>query len=199
MRHGRADVVDHALRVLDDFGLESLTMRRLAGELGVQPSALYHHFPNKQQLLAAVAEAILAGLAVPTDGSWDSSARRYCHDLRSALLTYRDGGEVVATTWSFGLGARGPYDTLVGLLARSHDDPMLVDAAARTLLHFVLGHVVGEQTRMQAASAGAIGTDPVTDAALPPVAGTSATYGLGIELVLDGLRARAVREPAVRR
>jgi TetR/AcrR family transcriptional regulator, tetracycline repressor protein len=60
MRHRREDVVGRALAVLDDYGLADLTMRRLGAELGVQPSALYHHFPNKQALLAAVADELLA-------------------------------------------------------------------------------------------------------------------------------------------
>ena len=65
MRHRRDDVVARALRVLDDHGLADLTMRRLGTELGVQPSALYHHFPSKQVLLAAVADEILARGARP--------------------------------------------------------------------------------------------------------------------------------------
>ncbi|MFC6344543.1 TetR family transcriptional regulator, partial [Nocardioides hankookensis] len=60
MRYHREDVVDRALVVLDTYGLADLTMRRLGTELGVQPSALYHHFPNKQRLLAAVAYEVLA-------------------------------------------------------------------------------------------------------------------------------------------
>ena len=59
MRNHRGDVVERALHVLDRYGLADLTMRRLATELGVQPSALYHHFPNKQALLAAVADEVL--------------------------------------------------------------------------------------------------------------------------------------------
>lgn len=185
VRHGRGDVVAHALRVLDTYGLESLTMRRLAGELGVQPSALYWHFPNKQQLLAGVAEAILAGCPAPPPGEWDRQVDAVCTDLRAALLTYRDGGEVVATTWSFGLGASGPYDALVAALAAAHDDPTVADAGARTLLHFVFGHVVAEQTRLQAASVGAVGTDAAT-----LLAGTTQAFQLGVGLIVDGLRAR---------
>ena len=54
MRYHRDDVVDRALVVLDTWGLADLTMRRLGSELGVQPSALYHHFANKAALLQAV-------------------------------------------------------------------------------------------------------------------------------------------------
>ncbi|GMA92600.1 hypothetical protein GCM10025869_31290 [Homoserinibacter gongjuensis] len=58
MRHDRESVVDAALRILDEWGLSELTMRRLGAALEVQPSALYHHFENKQTLLAAVADRI---------------------------------------------------------------------------------------------------------------------------------------------
>ena len=60
MRHHRDDVVRHAIDVLDAYGLADLTMRRLAGELDVRPSALYHHFRDKQSLLAAVADELTA-------------------------------------------------------------------------------------------------------------------------------------------
>ena len=49
-----------ALQLLDEYGLPDLTMRNLATALGIQPSALYWHFPNKQALLAAVSAKILA-------------------------------------------------------------------------------------------------------------------------------------------
>ncbi|MBO0842911.1 MAG: TetR family transcriptional regulator, partial [Nocardioides sp.] len=60
MRYRREDVVERAVQVLDDLGLADLTMRRLGAELGVRPSALYHHFANKQTLLAAVADEIVS-------------------------------------------------------------------------------------------------------------------------------------------
>ena len=117
MRHRRDDVVARALRVLDDHGLADLTMRRLGTELGVQPSAVYHHFPSKQVLLAAVADEILARGARPLpEGAWDDRARAACHTLRDACLAWTDGAEVVATARAFGLGARAPYDELVGVL-----------------------------------------------------------------------------------
>ena len=56
----RSDVVDTALQILARVGLPDLTMRALGTELGVQQSALYHHVENKQALLGAVADEILA-------------------------------------------------------------------------------------------------------------------------------------------
>ena len=191
MRHRRQDVVARALRVLDDHGLADLTMRRLGTELGVQPSAVYHHFPSKQVLLAAVADEILERGARPPsgdlpEGEWDDRARVVCHTLRDACLAWTDGAEVVATARAFGLGARAPYDELVGVLVAGGVADELAGAAARTLLHFVLGHAMDEQTHRQAGSVGAIDSDPTSS-------DHSTDFATGVDLVLAGLRARVRR------
>ena len=184
MRYHRDDVVERALGVLDAWGLADLTMRRLGSELGVQPSALYHHFANKQTLLAAVADEILArGPHHDASGAWDARVAAICTDLRDALLSYRDGAELVATAHSVGLGASAPYDALVRALGDAGLEAELAPTAARTLLHFVFGHVTDEQTHLQAGSAGAIEDGPRTE--------SDFTVGLGI--VLDGIRVRADR------
>lgn len=189
MRYRREDVVDRALDVLDRFGLADLTMRRLGAELGVQPSALYHHVPNKQALLAAVADEILArGPAAPTEGEWDARVVGICTALREALLAYTDGAEVVATASAFGLGARSPYDALISALGDGKLDRRLAHTAARTLLHFVFGHALDEQTHLQAGSAGAIGDGPRE----------SSDFGVGLSLVVDGIRAQTSKVPPLR-
>lgn len=181
MSYHRHDVVDRALGVLDTYGLADLTMRRLAAELGVQPSALYHHVANKQTLLAAVADEILRrGERPAIVGPWDARVVAVCGELRDAMLAYRDGAEVVATVHAFGLGARAPYDELVAAL----DDAGLADdlarTAARTLLHFVFGHATDEQTHLQAGSAGAIPDEPRE----------TSDFEVGLALILDGIRLR---------
>ena len=190
MRHHRADVVARALVVLDDHGLADLTMRRLGAELGVQPSALYHHFANKQALLAAVADEILARGARPQpEAGWEEQARASCLALRDACLAWRDGAEVVATARAFGLGGRAPYDELVGVLSGGGVDDELAATVARTLLHYVLGHAMDEQLQRQAGSAGALhagATDPLAH-------DHTADVTTGVDLVLTGLRARVAR------
>ena len=183
MRHHREDIVEQAVRVLDDHGLASLTMRRLGSELGLQASAIYHHFPSKQALLAAVADEVLArGRRPRAAGAWDDLLVEACYELRDAMLAYRDGADLVATVYAFGLGAQGPADELEEILPRAGFTESLVGVGARTLLHFVFGHTFEEQTALQAESAGAIegsGIDRVGD------------FDLGLGLVLDGLGAHA--------
>lgn len=158
-RHDRRSVVDCALRLLDDVGLPDLSMRRLAAELGVQPSALYWHFPSKQELLAAVADRIL--LAVP-DPDPRVALTEAAAAVRDALLAYRDGAEVVLSTFALRLGARRAQDALRASLAADGDGD---HDAADALFEFILGHTMLLQQRMHAQSIGAMASDDADPAA----------------------------------
>ena len=191
MRHHRDDVVRHALGVLDDYGLGDLSMRRLAGELGVTPGALYHHVRDKQTLLGLVADEILARGPHPAEaGTWDDRVAGRCVALREAVLAFRDGAEVVSTARAFGVGATAPQQGLrAALLAAGLDDD-LAAVAARTLVHYVLAHAGDEQQHLQADGAGALG----------PGSGPRETsdFEAGLELVLDGVRLRVAAARAGR-
>lgn len=183
MRYSRDDVVQRAITVLDDYGLESLTMRRLATELGVQPSALYHHVPNKQTLLAAIADEILdRGRRRRQAQEWDRRVIEICCELRDAMLAYRDGAEVVVTAYTFGLGAGRPAHQLQEALNDGGLPDDLIKTGSRALLHLVFGHTVEEQMALQAASAGAIDRTP----------GEPSDFEQRIELVLDGIRSKVI-------
>ena len=179
--HKRSDVLAHAVTLLDTHGLSALTMRRLGAELGVQPSAIYHHFASKQDLLAAVADEILARGARPrTAVEWPVQLREICGELRHAMLACTDGADVVATVWAFGLGAAAPVTEMEKVLTDADVPAELVPVASRTLVHYVFGHAFEEQTARQAVSLGAVERSLES---LPD-------FDLGLDLVIDGLRAR---------
>ncbi len=184
-RHTRDDVARTALRILDDYGLPDLTMRRLASALDVQPSALYWHFSNKQTLLAELADRIVAR-AAPTDSIPDGTARIHAEAaaLRDALLAYRDGAEVVASTLALGLGSTVARDRIAAAIAADGFDQDTARRAASTLLFFTLGHVSHEQQRMQYDSLGALAdpTGPSLEEDDP-----AAEYAFGVDLLISGL------------
>ncbi|GAA1314831.1 TetR family transcriptional regulator [Leucobacter albus] len=165
MRNTRADVVAAALRVLAAQGLESCSMRRVAAELDVQPSALYHHVPNKQSLLALMADEIVSG--VPLAGA---DPRALCEGLRVAMLAVRDGADVVATAEAFRLGSSAVEGRLAELVGRD---------GARTLLLYTFGHTQATQTHRQAAEFGALLAAPGAD--------LDASFGRGLAIILAGL------------
>ncbi|MGN0064970.1 MAG: TetR family transcriptional regulator [Nocardioides sp.] len=179
----RREVVDTALGILGRVGLPDLTMRRLGTELGVQQSAIYHHFANKQELLGAVADEILArGPHTDTGDAagWLDQVRAACHDVRAAVLAFSDGADVVSSMFAFGLGGREAYDRVDKALAGAGLAAETEDVAVRTLLHFVFGHAIAQQTAEQAARVGAI------DASSDPD-----DFAAGLGLVLAGVAAAA--------
>jgi TetR/AcrR family transcriptional regulator, tetracycline repressor protein len=94
-------VVRAALKLLNEVGIDGLTTRRLADELGVKQPALYWHFKNKQELLDEMAEEMLADsierLDVPEPGqAWDDWLLARGRAMRRTLLSYRDGALVHA-------------------------------------------------------------------------------------------------------
>lgn len=190
VRNTRADVIAKAVQVLDEYGLADLTMRRLAAELDVRPSALYHHFANKQSLLAAVADEILTRSLAPASGeTWDARLVAAATSLRNALLAWRDGAELVATVHAFGLGAEAVDAHVDAALEATGLDADLRRVVTRTVLHYVFGHASAEQTHLQAASAGAVAAE---DGVLGGAGGWSASaeFAAGLALVVDGVRAR---------
>ena len=86
MRYRRQDVVERAIAVLDERGIDGLTMRRLAADLGVQPGALYHHFAGKEAMLVAALIPVSEGLL---HGGKDRVAR-HPDDARAALADLID-------------------------------------------------------------------------------------------------------------
>ncbi|WP_068163165.1 TetR/AcrR family transcriptional regulator C-terminal domain-containing protein [Rhodococcus phenolicus] len=201
MQLRRGDVLDGAMAVLDEYGLGDLTMRKLAGSLGVQPGALYWHFPNKQTLLGAMADRILDGVdAPPTTGAWDEALAELAHRFRAALLAHRDGAELVASSYASRLTTSRARDGFVATaqhagLSRAH-----AELAGFALLHYVLGHTVDEQSRLQLAEFGALTRSPVSPDVTTETPGTSdddlldgdpaVRFDFGLDLFVDGIRRR---------
>lgn len=183
-RHTREDVAQAALRILDDDGLPDLTMRRLAAALEVQPSALYWHFPNKQTLLAELADRIVATAASRPVADATTHTRAAASALRDALLAYRDGAEVVSSTLALGLGATTARDRLAAAIAADGFDERLAARAATALLHFVMGHVSHEQQRLQYDSIGVVAPEA---AAAPDSDDPAAEFAFGVDLLVGGL------------
>jgi len=188
-RHSRGDVVDAALAILDEHGLPDLTMRRLAATLNVQPSALYWHFENKQTLLAAVSDRIVLGARHHGETDWASAVRVEVDALRDALLSFRDGAEVVLSTQALGLGAGEALARLTAAIHMGDFDEPVERAAAAAFLHFLLGHVSHEQQRMQADSLGVVIS---SQGAKPSDLDTEArrerdSFDFGVSLLIAGL------------
>ncbi len=99
----QAQVVRAALDLLDEVGLDELTMRRLAERLGVKAASLYRHVKDKEELLALLADQISGEIPlVSGSGSWREQLAAMAWNVRRGLLAHRDAARVVALTPPFG-------------------------------------------------------------------------------------------------
>ncbi|WP_179474967.1 TetR family transcriptional regulator [Mycolicibacterium vinylchloridicum] len=187
MQLHKRDVVDAATTLLDNYGIADLSMRRLARELAVTPGALYWHFANKQELLGAVADRILAGVD-DVSADWGERVAAICGQLRDALLSHTDGAELVSASF-----AAGQSEAMTQILAWLADaaaeagvDSGHAAVAARTVLYYVLGFTADEQSRLQWDAAGADLPDDQSVLGADP----SRRFGFGVQLLVDGIAAR---------
>lgn len=150
MALSREQVIDAAWAILQEYGLGDLSMRRLAKELGVQPGALYWHVANKQELLAALAQRMVVPLSAL---SWDDAAPAtqraalLIHGFRSAILTVRDGADVVSVAHALTPEDLEPVPLLTSTLTQPGVTEEAARAVALTLVRFALGSVTAQQTR----------------------------------------------------
>jgi AcrR family transcriptional regulator len=86
----RAAVVDRALELADNDGLDALTIRRLANELGVTPMALYWHFRSKEELIAGVADRVWGEIRTDVDDAshWSEQFRMMLESLIDVLRAH---------------------------------------------------------------------------------------------------------------
>lgn len=143
-------VIEAALALLDEVGLEAITTRKLAQKLGVESATLYWHFKNKASLLEEMASAVLAkhhSLPVPEDiAEWANWLADNARSFRRALLAHRDGALLHAGTSPARVGG-DTFRPKVAYLARVGFTEADAAMILLTLSEYTLGCVLEEQSR----------------------------------------------------
>jgi TetR/AcrR family transcriptional regulator, tetracycline repressor protein len=139
-------VVEAAIALADRDGLEELSMRRLAAELGIGAMTLYGHFRNKDELLTAMADAVLVDVGPPpTPGDdWLETAREVALRLRAALLAHPGVAPLVARCGSSGPNAFAATEASLAWLHAVGFDEDETPRVFQAILTFVLGAVALE-------------------------------------------------------
>ncbi|WP_210605392.1 TetR family transcriptional regulator [Brevibacterium oceani] len=129
-------ITDTALDILSRYGLGDLSMRRLARELEVQPSALYWHVKDKQSLLVLISKSLKVEVDALCPVTADPLAAAL--SLREVLLKYRDGAEIVLLGYSIAAADVTP---------RALSSERLGAEVSQGILTLTLGAVAVEQNR----------------------------------------------------
>jgi len=137
----RERVLRAAVRLADREGIDGLTMRTLATELGVVPMALYKHVANKDEMLAGMLDVVVGGIDLPApDADWKTAVRDRILSARRALLRHPWAYHVLETS-----GAPTPavvtyMDGMIGLFRAGGFSMDLTHHAMHALGSRLLGY-----------------------------------------------------------
>ena len=142
----REAVLHGAVRLADAEGLEAVTMRRLAGSLGVEAMSLYHHVPGKESLLDGLVEALMAEIGAevgkpPTSEDWRADVRDRCLSARRVMLRHPWGPALVGSRRSIPPSVYFHFEGLLASLIRGGFSYHLAHQALHTLGSMILGFV----------------------------------------------------------
>ncbi|MFI9750718.1 TetR/AcrR family transcriptional regulator [Streptomyces collinus] len=145
----RRRVADTALRLLNETGLDGLTLRAIARELDVKAPALYWHFKDKQALLDEMAtemfRRMVAGTVLDPADTWRERLLRTNRGLRAALLGYRDGAKVFSGSRFTGIEHAGQMEDSLRLFTAAGFTLAQAARALTTTYLYTLGFVTEEQ------------------------------------------------------
>jgi AcrR family transcriptional regulator len=140
-------ILTAALRLVDEEGMEALSMRRLAAQLQVDPMAIYYHLPNKRAILSGLVARVFTELRVPSakSGTWPERVRALAlayHGLARAhpnlvfyLVTDRESAAVAALELN---------EALFEALALAGLSPQMIVPAADLIVDYVNGFALAE-------------------------------------------------------
>jgi AcrR family transcriptional regulator len=136
----RERVLQTALKIADQGGLESLSMRKLGQELGVEAMAIYYHFANKDEVLDGIVDLVFGEINLPVAGAdWKTAMRQRAISLRDVLARHR---------WAIGMmeSRRNPgpanlrhHDAVIGNLRAAGFDMEMVAHAYSLLDGYIYG------------------------------------------------------------
>lgn len=126
-----AAIVNAALGLLDERGVDGLTMRAVAERMGVTPPTVYWHVQNKEGLLDRLYDRLCAEVpAPPADQPWDQRLRYLAHSIRAVLGAHRDAARIAIGRFALGPhGLRATETALAALTDAGLDDEQAAHAA----------------------------------------------------------------------
>jgi TetR/AcrR family tetracycline transcriptional repressor len=208
----RAAVVERALELADSDGLDALTIRRLAAELGVTPMALYWHFRSKEELIAGLADRVWGEIRTDVDdtSAWSDQLRMMLESLIDVLRAHSSASTLLLTSEKLGPSHWAATEKTLAILRDAGFDPKQASEIAKSALWTGLTLVMSEpgfdpgltsaeraevmrRKQIELASLPPDRYPRLVEAAMPMTSCDNAEfhYRFGVDLFIAGVRALA--------
>ncbi len=144
----RDNIVAAAFTLLDEAGMEGVTLRKVACSLGIRAPSLYWHFKSKQALVDAMADAMIVDVArnIPEGQPWRQTLLQIAREFRTAFKARRDGARVYAGTFLATENVLRVGETSIAALVGAGASVRLAATAPMDLVYYTMGFVIEEQS-----------------------------------------------------
>ena len=199
----RERVLDGAVELTDEIGIEAFTIRRLAAALDVKPMTIYHYVPSKEQIIDGMVDIVFDQIGLPaTDVDWRTSIRARCVSARSVLQRHRWAPPLMESRRTPGPATLRHHDAVLACLRGGGMSLELTAHAYAVIDSYLYGFALQEANLPGGGGeivelAGSIITDALADY---PALGEFTTewvmrpgyhfgesFEFGLDLILDGL------------
>jgi AcrR family transcriptional regulator len=198
----RERVLRAAIALADQSGIESLTMRRLGQQLGVEAMSLYNHVANKDEILDGIVDLVLGDIEVPPTGTdWKAAMRSRAISAHQVLLAHPWAALQIMSRFNIGLGMTRYLDSTLGRLREGGFSIEGALDAWHTLDSHIYGFTLQELgLPFEAEEASQVSADvlgQLSGAEYPHVveviahvmqSGRVEDFEFGLDLILDGLQ-----------
>ena len=198
----RAAIVEAALALVDEDGLDALSMRKLGRSLGVEAMSLYHHVSDKDDLLDALVERVYVDIELgEMSDEWPDRLSNYCQALRRALMLHPNLLPAVSTRPVMSTSTMGLVEVALTELTSLGIEAEQARRILAVIVSFIMGHVLteagartelgGHSVEEVAGFRSALGEDdfPLVVASLGATApDRDAEFDLGIRFLISGIR-----------
>jgi AcrR family transcriptional regulator len=191
------EIITAAVEIFREYGLDAVSMRSVSERLGVSPVPLYSRIGNKDALLDAIADHLLAGVAPPSSQGerWDDYGLRWARDLRARLHQARDSRLILR------LGRHAYVEASRPLLDTMRRDGFAPDAAVQAcrLLTWATVGFGAVESRAEHPARGRRRGRPGGDPEGIDAEDADALFDLQIRYVIEGIARDAERDLGVGR
>ena len=201
----RERVLQGAIALADEGGIESITMRRLGKSLGVEAMSLYNHVANKGDLLDGMVDLVFSEIDLPAGGAdWKTSMRQRAASIRQALARHPWAIGLMESRTSPGPATLRHHDAVIGSLRRGGFSIEMTAHAYAVLDSYIYGFALQEaslpfDTAEETADVAEMIfkqlrpdeyphlTELTVEHVLQPGYDYGNEYEFGLDLILDGL------------
>ena len=208
----RERILQGAVALADEIGIDAFTMRKLATALDTKPMTIYHHVPSKEQILEGMVDIVFSEIdRPPLDIDWKAAMRHRCVSARRVLNRHPWAPPLMESRTSPGPETLGHHDAVIACFRRGGLSIGLTAHAYAVVDSYIYGFALqeanlpfGGEEQIGELAEDILGALPVDQyphlveftahMVLQPGYGFGKSFEFGLDLILDGLAAAARAE-----